>query len=237
MKKFIKVILMLIVVITITACNSREDVEHLSQKDLIKYVEKNITEEIQFIESNTQDVDNYIYTFKLVDRNINFQIRDYIHNSGLNIDATQFYDNYERSIIFNDYVLSILNNLEQRRLSIKNKYNFEEIYYDNIGSHIITIKDYTDLSNLSKYIVELDNLYQFNIKDIEEIELWNVDLADVISFSKTQSAIEGISYSTSEKTRLKCDKVYKQLEEQYVKQLKQFNLTDETIPNDIWNKY
>ena len=74
-------------------------------------------------------------------------------------------------------------------------------------------------------------------KDIEEIELRNVDLADVISFSKTQSAIEGISYSTSEKTRLKCDKVYKQLEEQYIKQLKQFNLTDETIPNDIWNKY
>lgn len=237
MKKFIKVILMLIVVITITACNSREDVEHLSQKDLIKYVEKNITEEIQFIESNTQDVDNYIYTFKLVDRNINFEIIDSIDNNGLYIDGTQFYDNYERSIIFNDYVFSILKNLEQRRLSIKNKYNFEEIYFDNFGSHIITIKDYTDLSNLSKYIVELDNLYQFNIKDIEEIGLRNDDLADVISFSKTQSAIEGISYSTSEKTRLKCDKVYKQLEEQYIKQLKQFNLTDETIPNDVWNKY
>lgn len=237
MKKILKAILILIIMITITGCNSKEDVEHLSRKDLIKYVKKNITEEIQFIESNTQDVDNHIYTFKLVDRNINFQIRDYIHNSGLNIDATQFYDNYERSIIFNDYVLSILNNLEQKRLSIKNKYNFEEIYYDNIGSHIITIKDYTDLSNLSKYIIELDNLYQFNIKDIEKIELWNVDLTDVINFSKTESSIEGVSFSTNKKLRLKYDTVYKQLEEQYVKQLKKFNLTDETIPKNIWNKY
>lgn len=237
MKKFLKVFLALIVMITITGCNSREDVEHLSQKDLIKYVEKNITEEIQFIESNTQDVDNYIYTFKLVDRNINFQIRDYIHNDGLNIDATQFYDDYERSIIFNDYVISILNNLEPKRLTILDKYDFEEIYYDNIGSHVITIKDYTDLSNLSKYIVELDSLYQFNIKDIEKIELWNVDLADVISFSKTECSIGGISYSTNKKSRLSYDKVYKQLEEQYINQLKQFNLTDETIPNNVWNKY
>lgn len=237
MKKFLKVFLVLIVMITITGCNSREDVEHLSQKDLIKYVEKNITEEIQFIESNTHDVDNYIYTFKLVDRNINFQIRDYIHNDGLNIDATQFYDDYEHSIIFNDYVISISNNLEQKRLTILDKYDFEEIYYDNIGSHIITIKDYTDLSNLSKYIVELDSLYQFNIKDIEEIELWNVDLADAISFSKTECSIGGVSYSTNNKSRLNYDKVYKQLEEQYINQLKQFNLTDETIPNNVWNKY
>lgn len=236
MKKFLKAILILIVMITITGCNSREDVEHLSQKDLIKYVENNITEEIQFIESNTQDVDNYIYTFKLIDRNINFKVEDSIRNHGLNIDATQFYDDYKRTIIFNDYIKSILDNLEQKRLNILSKYNFEEKYY-NHGAHVITVTDYTDLSNLSKYIVELDNLYKFNIKDVEKIGLGNDDLADVISFSKTESAIEGISYSTSEKTRLKYDKVYKELEEQYIKQLKQFNLTDETIPNNVWNKY
>lgn len=237
MKKIIKVILMLIVMITITGCNSREDVEHLSQEELIKYVKNNITEKVEFIESNTENTDNYIYTFKLVDRNINFKIKDYIYNNGLNIDATQFYDKYERSIIFNDYVLSIVNNLEEKRLSIKNKYNIEEIYYSKIGSHIITIKDYTDLSNLSKYIVELDNLYQFNIKDIKKTELKDSILVDTIRFSKNYSSIESIPYSTSKKARLKYDKVYKQLEERYIQQLKQFNITDNTIPNDIWNKY
>ena len=236
MKNILKIFLVLVFMIIITGCNSREDVEHLSQKDLINYVKNNITEEIQFIEKNTQDTDKYIYTFKLVDRNINFEVRDYIHNSGLNIDATQFYDDYKRSIIFNDYVISILNNSEQQRLNILSKYNFEEIYYDSIGSHIITIKDYEDLANLSKYIVEVDNLYQFNIRDINKIELWNVDLADVIIFSKTDSSIDGISYSTNKKARLKYDSVYKQLEEQYIRQLKNFNLDDDTIPQSVWNK-
>ena len=207
-----------------TGCNSREDVEHLSQEELIEYVEKNITEEIEFVDRNTQDIDNYIYTFKLVDRNINFKVKDSIRNKGLNIDATQFYDDYERSIIFNDYVISILKDLEQKRLDILNKYNFKEIYYDRSGSHTIKIKDYTDLVNL----------YQFNIKDREQIK---VDLADVISFYSTECSIKGVPYSTSKKTRLKYDTVYKQLEEQYIKKLKTFNLTDETIPNNVWNNY
>lgn len=220
----------------ITGCNSREDVEHLSQKNLIKYVENNITEEIQFIESNTQDVDNYIYTFELVDRSIKFEVQDLITNSGLNLDGSQFYNDYKRSIVLKDYVISILKNLEQKRLKILNKYNFTEKYY-NYGAHIITVNDYNDLSNLSKYIVEIDNLYQFNIKDVKKVNLWNADLADVISFSKTESSIEGISYSTSKKTRLKYEKVYKILEKQYITQLKKFNLIDDTIPKDIWNKY
>ena len=116
MKKFLKVILILIVMITITGCNSREDVEHLSQKELIKYVEKNITEEIQFIEINTQDVENYIYTFKLVDRDINFKVEDLIINHGMNVDGSQFYDDYKRLIVLKDYIISILNNFEQKRL-------------------------------------------------------------------------------------------------------------------------
>ena len=59
----------------------------------------------------------------------------------------------------------------------------------------------------------------------------------MISFSKTESSIEGVSYSTSKKARLKYKKVYKILEEQYITLLKKFNLTDDTIPEDIWNKY
>lgn len=235
-KKLFFIFICGIMILGITGCNSREEVEHLSQKDLIKYVEHNITEKIQFIESNTQDVDNYIYTFKLVDRNINFEVQDLIINQGLNLDGSQFYNDYKQSIVLKDYVISILNNLEQERLTILNKYNFTEKYY-NYGAHVITVDDYNDLSNLSRYIVEIDNLYQFNIEDVETKNLGNVNLADVISFSKTESSIEGVSYSTSKKARLKYKKVYKILEEQYITLLKKFNLTDDTIPKDIWNKY
>lgn len=235
-KKLFFIFICGIVILGITGCNSREEVEHLSQKDLIKYVEHNITEKTKFIESNTQDVDNYIYTFKLVDRNINFEVQDLIINRGLNLDGSQFYNDYKQSIVLKDYVISILNNLEQERLTILNKYNFTEKYY-NYGAHVITVDDYNDLSNLSRYIVEIDNLYQFNIEDVETINLGNVNLADVISFSKTESSIEGVSYSTSKKARLKYKKVYKILEEQYITLLKKFNLTDDTIPKDIWNKY
>ena len=235
-KKLFFIFICGIMILGITGCNSREEVEHLSQKDLIKYVEHNITEKTQFIENNTQDVDNYIYTFKLVYRNINFEVQDLIINQGLNLDGSQFYNDYKQSIVLKDYVISILNNLEQERLTILNKYNFTEKYY-NYGAHVITVDDYNDLSNLSRYIVEIDNLYQFNIEDVETKNLGNVNLADVISFSKTESSIEGVSYSTSKKARLKYKKVYKILEEQYITLLKKFNLTDDTIPKDIWNKY
>lgn len=236
MKKILKVILILVVIMAITGCNSRDDVEHLSQDGLIKYVENNITEEVQFVEVNIQDVDNYIYTFKLIDRDINFEVYDSIRNYGLSIDGSQIYDHYKRSISFNDYVVSIMENLEHDRLNILNKFNFEEKYYD-YGAHVITIEDYTDLSNLCKYIVELDSLYMFNIKSVKKIGLTNDVLADVISFSKTDSSIEGIAYSTNKNARLTYNIVFNQLEEQYVKQLKKFNLTDDTIPNDIWDKY
>lgn len=214
MKKIFKIIFVVLLTITISGCNSRDDVEHLSQKELIKYVDNNITEKIEFIEANTNDSNNYIYTFKMVDRNINFEIKDSIINHGINMDGTQFYDDYHRSIVFNDYVISIINNLEQQRLQLLEKYSFREEYFDTIGSHIIYVENNDSLSDLSRYIVELDNLYQFNIKNIDEIELWIVDLKDVISFSD-KCSIEGITYSTNKRARLKYKKVYKELEKQY----------------------
>lgn len=237
MKEFFKLLLILLITLTLTACNERNNIEHLSYNDLIEFVTNSIEEDIQFVSVNTNDKDNYIYTFKLLDRNIDFEIRDYIHNDGLNIDNSQIFNNYKRSIIFNDYIISILNDLEQERLDILKKYGFQEIYYDSIGKHIITINDYDDLLNLSNYIAKLDNLYKFNIKENEKIEFWNVDLIDVIDFSNVNCSIEGISYSTKENARLSSDKVYKKLEEQYVKKLKELNLKDNKIPEELFDKY
>ena len=103
---------------------------------------------------------------KLVNRNIDFKVYDLIENNGLNIDSLQFYDNYKNTISFSNYFKSIIDNLESERLNILNKYNVEEEYY-NFGRHNITIKDYSELFNVSKYIVEIDELYNFNIKIIK----------------------------------------------------------------------
>lgn len=235
-KKIVKVVLAVLFLITITGCNSREDVEHLSGKELIKLVENTVKEDVEYVEKNTDNEDRYVYTFSLVNRNIDFKVYDSIENYGLNIDGSQFYDKYKNIISFSNYFKSIIENLELERLNILNKYNFEEEYY-NFGRHNITIKDYSELSDVSKYIVEIDALYNFNIKKGKKIEFNNELMTDTISFSKTACGIGGIPYSTSENSRLTYKEVYKELERLYVERLKWFNLTDDTIPQDIWNKY
>ena len=62
-------------------------------------------------------------------------------------------------------------------------------------------------------------------------------MTDAISFSKTFCDIDKISYSTNDKSRLTFKEVLKKLERKYIERLKQFNLADENIPQNIWNKY
>ena len=214
MKKLFKIMFVILFTITVSGCNSREDVDHMSQEELIKYINYMITEKVEFIDVNTDDVDNYIYTFKMVDRNINFEIEDKIVNKGLNIDESQFYDDYHRLIVFDDYVMSITDDLEQQRLKILKKYSFTEEYYETLGNHTIDVKDKKDLAKLSEYIVEIDKLYHFNIRDLDEKESPALDLKDLITFSDG-CAFYGVPYSTDKQTRLEYKKVYKELKKQY----------------------
>lgn len=62
-------------------------------------------------------------------------------------------------------------------------------------------------------------------------------MTDAISFSKTSCDIDEIFYSTCENSRLTFKDVFKELERLYIERLKWFNLTDGTIPQNIWNKY
>lgn len=235
-KKIVRVVLAVMFLITVTGCNSREDVEHLSEKKLIKLVENTVKEDVEFVERNTDDEDRYVYIFNLVNRNIDFKVYDLIENYGLNIDSSQFYDNYKNIISFGNYFRSIIENLESERLNILNQYNFEEEYY-SFGGHNITIKDYSDLSNLSKYIVQIDDLYNFNIKKSKKIKFNNELMTDSVSFSKTGCDIDGIPYSTSDNSRLTYETVINELERNYIERLKWFGLKDDLIPQNIWNKY
>ena len=235
MKRIGKLFLLLVVILGVVGCNSEEDVELLSQEELIKYVTNHIDEAVEFIDMDIQDDKNYVYTFKLVDRNINFKVRDYIYDGGLNIDGAQFFSDYKHEIRMDDYVVQIVKENETKRLDILQKYGFQEEYYEVLGSHSIKVKDYTDIANLSKYLVELDNLYQFNIRNVNEIALGNVDLIDILSFANF--SMEEIEFSANKNSRLKESEVYKKIEEKYIKQLKNFNLSDENISKEVWNKY
>lgn len=73
-KKIVRVFLAVMFLITITGCNSREVVEHLSEKELIKLVENTVKEDVEFVERNTNDEDRYVYIFNLVNRNIDFKL-------------------------------------------------------------------------------------------------------------------------------------------------------------------
>jgi len=44
-------------------------------------------------------------------------------------------------------------------------------------------------------------------------------------------------FSTKKKNRLKNDDVSEEIEKSYILQLKDFNLKDDTIPSEIWDKY
>lgn len=91
-KKIVRAVLAVMFLITVTGCNSREDVEHLFEKELIKLVENTVKEDVEFVERNTDDEDRYVYIFNLVNRNIDFKVYDLIENYGLNIDSSQFYE-------------------------------------------------------------------------------------------------------------------------------------------------
>lgn len=216
MKKIKLLLIILIVLITITGCKSREDVAHYTQEELINYVKHNILEETELIQVNTDNPDIYEYTFNLVNRDIEFKVEDIIYNDGLNIDFSQFYDDYKQYILLDDYVIQIKKHLEQERLNILRKYNFQEKYSEEIGWHKITATDESDLPELSKYIVELDNLYQFNIN---KSKLRSDNLNDSISFTNSKAFIESVSYFSSNTSRLNYKDVYNNLKNSYNKSL------------------
>lgn len=62
-------------------------------------------------------------------------------------------------------------------------------------------------------------------------------MTDSVSFSKTGCDIDEIFYSTSDNSRLTYETVFNELERNYIERLKWFDLKDDLIPQNIWNKY
>ena len=107
MKKFLILIILGIILVLMCSCNNREDVSHTSQEDVIKYASKIIGEPIEFVSKSGEESDDHItYTFKLIQRNIEFYINSDI--SAVFVDGTRFsnykeelYTNYEEYLYWN----------------------------------------------------------------------------------------------------------------------------------------
>ncbi len=74
MKKKLIFLILFFSFILLTACNSRKDIKHTNEKDMLKYVKNTIDENVSFVEVNKNDNDRWIYVFNLDDRNITFKV-------------------------------------------------------------------------------------------------------------------------------------------------------------------
>ena len=224
----------MIIPFVLTGCNSREDVKHTSKEKIIKYVNKVIDEPVEYVSQLGVEKDTTIsYIFKLTERNIEFSVESTI--SAPFIDGSQFgnyketiYIVYESAIIFNSNYVS-------EREKIAKKYNIQETLNgnDNYHYYTTTINNYNDLSNLTNYYLELDKLYNF--KEREPKKISHIDSGTICS--DILGSIEGINFSYKKSDELKYNEVYKDIEKRYVGHLKWFNLTDPSVPSNIWDKY
>ncbi len=231
--KLKKVLFILVVsILLLTSCNSQEDVAHMNQDKMTKYVTDAIDEPVTFdsVVGNPEDpVMTYVY--KLEDRDITFEATSVI--TALGVDGTRFgnYDEeiyiyYEEGIVKSDYYST-------ERLRIRNALEIDE-EDENFVLSIINANNYEDINKLAQYAVELDMLYDF--KEIKPERLVAINLG-VLSFSNPGNSIEGPRFSTNEKKQLIYEDVYNEMVASYIAQLIQFDQTDEKIPEDVWKRY
>ncbi len=230
----LKQVLFVLVVSTLllTSCNSREDVAHMNQDKMTKYVVDAIDEPITFVSVVGNPVDPVMtYIYKLEDRDITFEATSVI--TALGVDGARFgnYDEeiyiyYEEGIAKSDYYST-------ERLRIGNALDIDE-EDENFVLSIINANNYKDIEKLAQYAVEIDALYAFNESKPERIVAINVG---VLSFSNPGNSIEGPRFSTNENKRLSYEDVYSEMVEAYIAQLIQFDQTDDTIPEEVWRRY
>lgn len=232
MKKIHLIFLLYFIILVLTACNSHEDVKHISQKDMINYVKKAIGEDVSFVSvDGNEDDDVMTYVFNLDVRNVTFKATSVIN--AMFVDGSQFgnykeeiYIYYEEGIAESEYYIA-------ERLRIGNDLNINDDDMD-YGLAAIYVDNYNDIEKVAQFAVKLDKLYAFNEKKPKLIK--HIDVG-AISFSDPGNSIAGPRFSTDINKRLNYKGVYKELVRSYIEQLKMFDQIDNKIPENVWNNY
>ena len=216
--------------LALAACNSREDVKHISQNKMVKYVQSAIDEDISLISVEGTEQDNKVtYTFNLDNRDITFTATSCI--GAMFIDGSQF-GNFNEDIYI-EYEEGIADSYLTKSSEIAQKYDIDDVHSE-VVSPTIHVTNYEDIEKVAKFVIELDELYAFKENKTNRIEHIRVG---TVAFSDPGNSIEGPMFSTNDRDRLKYSDVYNEILDEYTKQLKKFSAWDDTIPDKIWSEH
>ncbi len=219
-----KIIIIFFLLICLTGCNKRNDIDHLSAENMTKYVHKIIDEDVEFISQNIAG-DTATYTYKLTDRDIEFHMSSSI--SAIFIDGSQF-SNYKEKISTDyEYAIAYSDYYKEERNKLAIEYNINESLINDISRsyYKININNYNDLENLVNYYIAVDNLYNFKEKKPSKI-------ANIIPnkiYTSTGINFSMQCYTHTKKDELKFKKTYSTITSIYKDHLKEEGKTDPAL--------
>ena len=229
----------------LAGCNSIEDVKHLTEKQMQKYVQNRIGEEVELISVNG-DIggnDPVTYQFNIVDRDIEFEALAYKFVSGIDLMRL---GNYKLEIYIG-YEESVKAHYQTESAKLAEKYNLAyELQKSDSGETTGIAKtfigSYDDIDDLADFFIELDRLYAFELKSKyfkSELKVGNIMGlgVGVIHFFSSSYEFSGPDFSHSHKARLERDELKEALTKKYVLSLKADDKRDPTIPQEVWDKY
>lgn len=232
MKAMPMILTLFVFSLLLTSCNAREDVQHVSPEKMTEYVKTVIREAISFVSvDGSEDTEVMTYLYRLDDRNVTFEVTSVI--SALGLDGSRFGNYKEEIYVYYEECIAESAFYKSERLRIGNELNIHE-EDRNFSLAQISVHNYKDIEKLAHYAIALDNLYGFDERKPDRA--LHITLG-ALSFKDPGSAIEGPAFSTYQKGRLKYDVLYDSILNAYLKQLVAFDGIDESIPQDIWERY
>jgi len=236
--KTVKIVFFLCTFLFLLAgCNSIEDVKHLTEKQMQKYVQDRIGEEVELI-SIIGDIggnDPVKYQFVIVDRDIEFEVS--AHKYVYALDSIRL-GNYEL-LIYLRYVEGVKAHYQAESAKLAEKYQvgYElriSVYGTVTSNATTTVGSYNDIDSLTDFFIELDKLYAFELKPKDKAS--NIGLSGIY-FSSSEDLFYGPDFSRSHKARLEREELKEALTRKYVLSLKADDKRDPTIPQEVWDKY
>lgn len=229
-------VLLLCGALMMTGC-SREMLSHTTEKEMEKMVGKAVKESFELYEviDEVEDEDKITYVYYLPDRDVYFRAVSDIDE--ILIDGSSFGFHHNEDIYYEVDIVSDEKNLSLREEIAKEYGVWDEVYtYDNEARFYTCIENYEQLSDMAYFLIEMDNIYDFDEDDIDYISRVENNLGLLVGDDKDKT-FTTIEYAPYGDRKLSYEQLYPYLEEQYVLMVKQYGIIDSTIPDDVYEKY
>jgi len=231
------VMVLCVLLFLLAGCNSIEDVKHLTEKQMLKYVQDRIGEEVELISVNG-DIggnDPVTYQFVIVDRDIEFEVSAHKFVSGIDLMRLGNY----KLLIYLRYIEDVKAHYQAESAKLAEKYQVGyELHIAENGKVTsfaeTTVGSYNDIDSLTDFFIELDKLYAFELKPKDKAS--NIGFSGIY-FSSSEDLFYGPDFSRSHKARLERDELKEALTKKYVLSLKADDKRDPAIPQKVWDKY